>query len=112
MASLRQLAAANAAVLVLLWLMSVWALAHFSGAHRAARVWRHAKAMATFGSDTEWAVFYAGKKVPMFGDEKNLRDFLRSHPDAAVLSRVDEADALRRCGLTVRRFGIWCVGQR
>jgi 4-amino-4-deoxy-L-arabinose transferase-like glycosyltransferase len=112
MASLRQLAAANAAVLVLLWLMSVWALAHFSGAHRAARVWRHAKAMATFGSDTEWAVFYAGKKVPMFGDEKNLRDFLRSHPDAAVLARVDETDALRRCGLTVRRFGIWCVGRR
>jgi 4-amino-4-deoxy-L-arabinose transferase-like glycosyltransferase len=112
MASLRQLAAANAAVLVLLWLMSVWALAHFSGAHRAARVWRHAKAMATFGSDTEWAVFYAGKKVPMFGDEQRLRNFLQSHPDAAVLSRVDEADALRRCGLTVRRFGIWCVGQR
>jgi hypothetical protein len=112
MASLRQLAAANAAVLVLLWLMSLWALAHFSGAHRAARVWRHAKAMATFGSDTEWAVFYAGKKVPMFGDEQRLRNFLQSHPDAAVLSRVDEADALRRCGLTVRRFGIWCVGRR
>ncbi|MDT7971886.1 MAG: glycosyltransferase family 39 protein [Armatimonadota bacterium] len=112
MASLRQLAAANAAVLVLLWLMSVWALAHFSGAHRAARDWQHAKAMATFGSDTEWAVFYAGRKVPMFGDEKNLRDFLRSHPDAAVLARVDEADALRRCGLMVRRFGVWCVGRR
>jgi len=112
MASLRQLAAANAAVLVLLWLMSLWALAHFSGAHRAARDWRHAKAMATFGSDTEWAVFYAGKKVPMFGDEQRLRNFLQSHPDAAVLARVDEADALRRCGLMVRRFGIWCVGRR
>lgn len=109
---LQQLAATNAAVLVLLWLMSVWALAHFSGAHRAARDWRYAKAMATFGSDTEWAVFYASKKVPMFGEEKNLRNFLRSHPDAAVLARVDEADALRRCGLTVRRFGVWCVGRR
>lgn len=109
---LRQLAATNAAVLVVLWLMSLWALAHFSGAHRAARDWRGAKAMATFGSDTEWAVFYAGKKVPMFGKEKSLRNFLLSHPDAAVLARVDEADALRRCGLTVRRFGVWCVGRR
>ena len=112
MASLRQLATANAAVLVLLWLMSLWALAHFSGAHRAERDWRYAKAMATFGSDTEWAVFYAGKKVPMFSDEQRLRNFLQSHPDAAVLARVDEAEALRRCGLMVRRFGIWCVGRR
>jgi hypothetical protein len=52
------------------------------------------------------------KKVPMFGDEQRLRNFLQSHPDAAVLARVDETDALRRCGLTVRRFGVWCVGQR
>lgn len=104
--------ALGAAVVTAATLFSAFGLLHASGGHEVAFEWRQTPALATFGSDTEWAVFYARRPVPMFGDELTLRRFLRTHPDAAVVARLDYAPKLRACGLKLQRFGIWVVGRK
>ncbi len=82
-----------------------------SGGRDALNLWTKFKHLATFGSDTEWAVFYAQKPVPLLGRNKQrLRKLLANHPDAAILARVDFAPALKEEGLNLVRFGFWCVG--
>lgn len=106
------LMAVNAAALTLTVLLSGWAALHWTGGDRAAQAWRLARHAATFGSDTEWAVFYARRMVPMLRDEKALHRFVQTQRgDAAVLARVDFAPALRQAGLHLTRFGIWVVGR-
>ncbi len=91
-------------------LVAISTLIHASGGHEATKLWIKSQKIATFGSDTEWAVFYAKRPVPMLGrSEKQLKEFLTKFRDAAILARVDFAPILRRNGLTLRRFGIWCV---
>jgi len=89
------------------------ALTEASGGRDAVNLWTKFKHTATFGSDTEWAVFYAQKPVPLLGrDKQRLRELLANYPDAAILARVDFAPALRGEGLNLVRFGFWCVGFR
>ncbi|MFA0742647.1 MAG: hypothetical protein DFNUSKGM_002774 [Candidatus Fervidibacter sacchari] len=84
-----------------------------SGGRDAVKLWTKFKHLATFGSDTEWAVFYAQKPVPLLGrDKQRLRELLANYPDATILARVDFAPALRDEGLNLVRFGFWCVGSR
>lgn len=102
-----------AALTVASTLFGSWALLHTTNGHRAVATWQSAPVIATFGSDTEWVVFYAKRSVPILrGDERRLEEFLQTHPKASVLSRIDFAPKLREMGLTVRRFGIWCVAQK
>ncbi len=80
------------------------------GSRNAIFMLTKAQNIATFGSDTEWVIFYAKKSVPMLGrDRERLQEFLTKHSNAAILARVDFAPILRQEGLTLRRFGIWCV---
>ena len=84
-----------------------------SGGRDAVKLWAKFKHLATFGSDTEWAVFYAQKPVSLLGrDKQRLRELLANYPDAAILARVDFAPALRDEGLNLVRFGFWCVAFR
>jgi len=97
-------------VLTMAVLVAVSILANSLGGRKAIGEWLKAQHLATFGSDTEWAVFYAKQPVPMLGrNRERLLEFLTQHQNAAILARVDFAPALRREGLTLKRFGIWCV---
>lgn len=108
--NLKRTLVVGGAVLTFVSLLSGYTLIHASGGHDAIRFWTKFPNLATFGSDTEWAVFYAKHPVPMFGrNEEKLGEFLTNFSNAAILARVDFAPALRREGLTVMRFGIWCV---
>jgi len=89
------------------------ALTEASGGRDAVKLWTKFKHLATFGSDTEWAVFYARKPIPLLGrNRQRLRKLLANYPDAAILARVDSAPALREEGLKLVRFGFWCVASR
>jgi hypothetical protein len=89
------------------------ALTEALGGRDAVKFWTKFKHLATFGSDTEWAVFYAQKPIPLLGrDRQRLRKLLANYPDAAILARVDSAPALREEGLKLVRFGFWCVASR
>jgi hypothetical protein len=89
------------------------ALTEASGGRDAVKLWTKFKHLATFGSDTEWAVFYAQKPTPLLGrNRQRLRKLLANYPDAAILARVDSAPALREEGLKLVRFGFWCVASR
>jgi 4-amino-4-deoxy-L-arabinose transferase-like glycosyltransferase len=91
----------------------LYALTEASGGRDAVKFWTKFKNLATFGSDTEWAVFYAQKPIPLLGrDKQKLRKLLANHPDAAILARLDSAPALRSEGLNLVRFGFWCVAFR
>lgn len=94
-------------------LVAISKLVHASCGHEATKLWIKSQHIATFGSDTEWAVFYAKRPVPMLGrDQEQLLGFLAKYPDAAILARVDFAPALRRKGLKLVRLGIWCVASQ
>ncbi len=100
----------GAVVLSIVVLVAASILMKASSGRNAVEAWTKLQKIATFGSDTEWAVFYAKRPVPMLGrSEKQLKEFLTKFQDAAILARVDFAPILRRNGLTLRRFGIWCV---
>ncbi len=104
--------ALGAATVTAATLFSAFNLLHASGGHKVVSEWRKATAIVTFGSDTDWVVFYAKRPVPMFGDEPTLKRFLKTHPDAAVLARLDYAPKLQACGLTLQRFGIWVLARK
>ncbi|MFN4179228.1 MAG: phospholipid carrier-dependent glycosyltransferase, partial [Armatimonadota bacterium] len=85
-------------------LVAISKLVHASGGHEATKLWTKSQHIATFGSDTEWAVFYAKRPVPMLGrDREQLLNFLAKYPDAAILARVDFAPVLKRGGLNLTR---------
>ncbi|MFN3421888.1 MAG: hypothetical protein ACK40X_09225, partial [Armatimonadota bacterium] len=91
-------------------LVAISKLVHASGGHEATKLWTKSQHIATFGSDTEWAVFYAKRPVPLLGrDREQLLSFLAKYSNAAILARVDFAPVLKREGLNLTRFGIWCV---
>jgi len=103
----------SGAVLVLVILKSASCILAASGGRDAVDVWAKHERIATFGSDTEWAVFYAKRTVPLLGrNRQKLREFLTKNPDAAILSSVIFAPELRDEGLKLVRFGFWCVGFR
>ncbi len=97
-------------LLTAMTLVAISKLVHASGGHDAIKLWTESQHIATFGSDTEWTVFYAKRPVPMLGrDREQLLNFLAKYPNAAILARVDFAPVLKREGLNLTRFGIWCV---
>ncbi len=90
--------------------VAAFLLLHASGAREAVEMWRQFPQVATFGSDTEWAVFYAKRPVPFLrGDSERVATFLRANKRAAVLLRVDFVLRLPPEKVTVHRFGVWCV---
>lgn len=100
----------NGVILTTVILVAIYTLTKASGGQSAVSVWKKSQNIATFGSDTEWTIFYAKRPVLILGrSEKRLRDFLTKFQKAAILARVDFAPLLRQEGLTLKRFGIWCV---
>jgi len=94
-------------------LLGVHSALKVMGGREAAIEWRRSPVIATFGSDTHWAVFYADRPVPLLGrDRRRLKAFLTKHPQAAILLRVDFAPPLREEGWTIKRYGIWCIARK
>lgn len=97
-------------ILTAVTLSAVSDLVRTSGGHSAIEAWAEFPHLATYGSDTQWAVFYAKRHIPLLGRNRwRLRKFLTDFHNPAVLSRVDFAPALRGEGLSLMRFGLWCV---
>ncbi|MCS7265741.1 MAG: glycosyltransferase family 39 protein [Armatimonadetes bacterium] len=100
-------------ILTIVTLVSVPIIIHASGSRKAINTWTKFQDIATLGSDTEWSVFYAKRTVKMLGrKQEELHNFLTKHPDTAILARVDFAPILKREGLVLKRFGIWCVASK
>ncbi len=103
----------SAVTLTFTFAVAAFLLLHAAGGQQAVGFGRQFTPLATFGSDTEWVVFYARRPVPFFrGDSERAKKFLRTNKDAALLFRVDFARRLRSEGLKVQRYGIWCVATR
>lgn len=103
----------SGAILTAVTLSATSILMGVLGGREAVNFWLRSKNIATFGSDTEWVVFYAGKPVPLLGRNiERLRTFLTKYNDAAILARVDFAPVLREEGLKFVRFGVWGVASK
>ncbi|MCS7191826.1 MAG: glycosyltransferase family 39 protein [Armatimonadetes bacterium] len=100
----------SGAIMTIVTLVSLSILMKASGGRNAVSLWSKSENIATFGSDTEWAIFYAKRVVPMLGrNQKKLQEFLANQRNAAILARIDFSPNLKHKGLKLKRFGIWCV---